>query len=348
VPRGVLAAAAQSLKPGFRGIIYRMLLPPHDFRKPASLAEGLELLAANTTGTKLAAGGTDVTFNMRGKLFQPDVLLSIRDLPELKGVTLLEDGALRIGAGNRLTDLERDPLVVEHLPALVPALRAVASRHVRNMATLGGNLCLDTRCWYTNQTAEWRQAKGGCLKTNVDVCHAIKSSDICVALNASDTAPMLIALDASVTLQSAAGTREVALTDFYTSDGIEHTVRASNEIMIAVTVPPCNDRTVYLKEAARKGNDFSYGVIAARAAGHGEHATDVRLVIGSLGTQPIVLDAPATIAAEQGLSDPSIAAAVAATREELGVLTNLYTPAIYKSKLGRMLVRLALEGLREL
>ncbi len=325
-----------------------MLLPPHDFRKPASLAEGLELLAANTTGTKLAAGGTDVTFNMRGKLFQPDVLLSIRDLPELKGVTLLEDGALRIGAGNRLTDLESDQFIVEHLPALVPALRAVASRHVRNMATLGGNLCLDTRCWYTNQTAEWRQAKGDCLKTGEPVCHAIKSSDICVALNASDTAPMLIALDAVVTLQSSSSMRDIPLKDFYTSDGIAHTVRAANEIMIAVTVPPCTDRTVYLKETARKGNDFSYGVIAARANGQSEQADEVRLVIGSLGTKPIVLAAPATIAAQQGLSDAGIAAAVAATREELGVLTNLYTPAIYKSKLGRMLVRLALEGLRQL
>ena len=186
-----------------------MLLPPHEFRKPATLAEGLALLARNATGTKLTAGGTDVTFNMRGKLFQPEVLLSIRDLDELKGVELLENGSLRIGSANRLTDLERHPLVIEHSPSLIPALRAVASRHVRNMATLGGNLCLDTRCWYTNQTAEWRAAKGGCFKTGIDICHAIKSSDICVALNASDTAPMLIALDATVTLQSEHNTREI-------------------------------------------------------------------------------------------------------------------------------------------
>ena len=327
-------------------IILSMLLPPHDFRKPASLEECLQLLDVNSAATKLTAGGTDVTFNMRGKLFEPEVLLSIRDLPELQGVTVLEDGTLRIGAGNRLTDLERDPLIAQQLPALLPALRAVASRHVRNMATLGGNLCLDTRCWYTNQTAEWREAKGGCLKTGVEACHAIPGSDVCVALNASDTAPMLIALDAAVTLQSATGSREVALRDFYTSDGIEHTVRRPGEIMTAVTVPPCSDRTVYLKETARKGNDFSYGVIAARAAGHGEQAQDLRLVIGSLGTRPLILDVPAKLIMEQGLTDTGIAAAVDATRDELGILTNLYTPAIYKSKLGRMLVRLALEGLR--
>lgn len=323
-----------------------MLLPPHEFRKPGSLAEGLELLAANAPGTKISAGGTDVTFNMRGKLFQPDVLLSIKDLEELKDVELLADGSTRIGAGNRLTDLEKHPIIIEQLPALIPALRAVASRHVRNMATLGGNLCLDTRCWYTNQTAEWREAKGGCLKTDVDACHALPGSDICVALNASDTAPMLIALGAVVTLQSTAGSRDVPLQEFYTNDGIAHTVRAATEIMTAITVPSRDSRSVFLKETARKGNDFSYGVIAARADGMGEQATNVKLVLGSLTTQPLVLDKPARIAEAQGLSDAGIAAAMQATREELGALTNLYTPAVYKSKLGRTLVRLALEGLR--
>jgi 4-hydroxybenzoyl-CoA reductase subunit beta len=325
-----------------------MLLPAHDFQKPASLDEGLQLLAANASGTKIAAGGTDVTFNMRGKLFQPEVLLSIKDLPELKGVSQQKNGSIRIGAGNRLTDLERDPLIVEQLPSLVPALRAVASRHVRNMATIGGNLCLDTRCWYTNQTAEWREAKGGCLKTGVDACHAIKSSQICVALNASDTAPMLIALNAVVTLQNATGKRDVPLQEFYTSDGDAHTVRRPDEIMTAVTVPLCNDRTLYLKETARKGNDFSYGVIAARADGHGEQTDNIRLVLGSLTSQPLVLNEPAKLAVSQGLSDAGIKAAMEAARDDLGTLTNLYTPAIYKRRLGRTLVRLALEGLREL
>ena len=185
-----------------------MLLPNHQFSKPASLAESLQLLSEAPEATKLLAGGTDVVFNMRGRLFQPDVLLSLRDLPELQKVEEVADGGLSLGAACRLTDLEKHPLVQAY-PGLVAGLRAVASRHVRNMATLGGNLNLDTRCWYTNQTAEWRAAKGPCLKTGVPVCHAIKSSDICVALNASDVAPALIALDASVVLVSVRGERTV-------------------------------------------------------------------------------------------------------------------------------------------
>ncbi|RMF97761.1 MAG: 4-hydroxybenzoyl-CoA reductase, partial [Gammaproteobacteria bacterium] len=162
-----------------------MHLPAHEFLKPASLADCLAALRDAAGEVKPVAGGTDVVFNMRGQLFQPDVLLSIRGLPELQGLEALPGGGLRIGAGMRLSDLERAPALAAY-PALALACRSVASRHIRNMATLGGNLCLDTRCWYTNQTAEWRRARGPCLKNGVNACHAIKSSPVCVALNASD------------------------------------------------------------------------------------------------------------------------------------------------------------------
>lgn len=326
-----------------------MLLPAHDFVKPATLDECLAALktaGADNTEIKLIGGGTDVMFNMRGKLFRPDVVLSLKDLPELQRVEELPDGRVRLGAGCRLTDLERHS-ALQRYPGLVAALRAVASRHVRNMATLGGNLCLDTRCWYTNQTAEWRAARGPCLKTGVDVCHAIKPSKVCVAVNASDTAPALVALNAVATLTSSDGTRDVPLAEFYTQDGVAHTVRRADEIMTAVTVPATADRMVYIKETARKGNDFSYGSIAALADGAGEHCTRLRLVIGSLTTAPASLIEPAEIIVARGLTDNAITAAVAATREELGILTNLYTPAAYKSQLARSLVRLALTQLRE-
>ncbi len=314
-----------------------MQLPVHDFVKPATLAESLVTLQSASGEVKLIGGGTDVVFNMRGRLFKPDVLLSVKDLSELQLVEALAEGAVRIGAGCRLTDLERHPLI-KNFPGLVAGLRAVASRHIRNMATLGGNLCLDTRCWYTNQTAEWRTAKGPCLKTGVDVCFAIPAAKICVALNASDVAPALIALDAVATLQSADGARDVPLAEFYTDDGITHTVRRRDEIMTAVTVPACADPMVYIKETARKGNDFAYGSIAARRK---------KIVLGSLTTKPCSLRKPVEIIAERGLSDEAIEAAAAATREELGALTNLYTPAAYKSALARELVREALLKLRE-
>jgi len=256
----------------------------------------------------------------------------------------LPDSSLSIGAGCRLTDLERHPLVARY-PGLVAGLRAVASRHVRNMATLGGNLNLDTRCWYTNQAAEWREAKGPCLKTGVDACHAIKSSKICVALNASDTAPALIALNASVVLASADGERTINLADYYQDDGIAYTVRRTDEIVIRVVVPPPAGRMVYIKETARKGNDFAYATIAVWADGRGTECNRMRMVLGSLTMRPVMLHKTAKVLTTNGLTDAAILLAVDQVRDELGPLTNLYTPAAYKSRLARSLVG---ESLRQL
>jgi 4-hydroxybenzoyl-CoA reductase subunit beta len=322
-----------------------MLLPAHEFAKPASLAEALKLLHQGPGEVRLLAGGTDVIFNMRGRLFEPDILLSLRDLPELQEVMQQADGAVVLGAGCRLTDLENHPLVARY-PALVAGFRAVASRHVRNMATLGGNLNLDTRCWYTNQTAEWRKAKGPCLKTGVDACHAIKSAPVCVALNASDAAPALLALDASVVLASVRGERTVRLAEFYTDDGIAHTVRQPDEIMLRVIVPPPAGRMVYIKETARKGNDFAYATIAIWADGHGDQCSQMRIALGSVTTRPLLLEGIAGQLVASGINDISIDAVAGKLREELGVLTNLYTPAAYKGRIARSLLQSALQQLR--
>jgi len=322
------------------------MLPEHEFIKPASLADAIRVIGREQRSVKLLAGGTDVVFNMRGRLFQPQVLLSLRDIPELQAITELDDGSLEMGAACRLSDLERSPLV-QKWPGLAAGFRAVASRHIRNMATLGGNLNLDTRCWYTNQTEDWREAKGGCLKTGVAVCHAIKSSTICVALNASDTAPVLLVLDAVAELVSARGSRMVPLREYYTDDGIAQTVRAADELMLRVIVPPVSDRVVYIKETARKGNDFAYASIAARADGGADSCSRVQMVLGSLTTRPLALHQASAVLSEHGLGDAAIEQAVAVVRDELGVLSNLYTPAAYKSRIARSLVRQAAQGLRE-
>ncbi len=322
------------------------MLPEHEFARPGTLDEALHLLAREERSVRLLAGGTDVVYNMRGRLFQPDVLMSLTGLTELQTVERLDDGSLAIGAGCRLSDLEREPLLAD-CPGLMTGLRAVASRHIRNMATLGGNLNLDTRCWYTNQTEEWRNAKGPCLKTGEPVCHAIKSSPVCVALNASDVAPVLLALDATVELRSAAGSRTVPLRDYYTDDGVAHTVRRADEIMSRIIVPPVSDTVIYIKETARKGNDFAYATIAARAAVRGDRCNNVKLVLGSLTVRPLPLPQVAAALEREGLGDAGIDAAVALVRDALGPLTNLYTPAAYKSRIARVLVRTAARQLRE-
>jgi len=325
-----------------------MLLPQHNYLIPESLDECLAALRdAGPTG-QVVAGGTDVIYNMRLKLFRPESVISVRRLDELKQVEELPDGSLRIGAACRLTDLAENTLINERFPAFADSIRAVASTHIRNMATLGGNICLQTRCWFTNNSAQWRQGKDSCFKTDGDLCHVIKSSARkCHAINNSDTPLPLIVLDAVLTIQSAAGQRELPVAEFFNTDGIDYMNLAPGELVTHVTIPPCQDRAVFMKHAARKGIDFSIGSIAARCDGEGQQADSIRIVLGSLSTHPVVLTRAAEIIRNGGLNTDAIEKAADAAREDLGEVTNLYSRAVYKKQIARVLVKRALTALAE-
>jgi 4-hydroxybenzoyl-CoA reductase subunit beta len=340
-----------------------MLLPDHTLHRPVSLDESLALLASLTADdhsaaaslaeaggrerVRVLAGGTDVIFNMRLRLFQPEHLVSVRRIPELARVEELPDGGLRIGAGCRLVDLADDPRIVQRYPAFKESLDAVASAHVRNMGTLGGNICLETRCWYTNNSEEWRRGRDGCFKTDCEQCHVIPSSHVCHAINNADTPPALIALDAELTIRSHTRERTVALADFYRPDGIEHLALQPDELVTHLTLPPCNDRTVFMKYTPRRGMDFAIGAVAARCSGTGNEASRVTLVLGSISSAPIVVDAPARILEQQGLGDDALDAALDTLRDELGEVTNLYGRATYKKQIARTLIRRAIRRIRE-
>jgi CO/xanthine dehydrogenase FAD-binding subunit len=151
------------------------------------------------------------------------------------------------------------------------------------MATLGGNLRLPTRCWYTNQSADWRASRAPCWKTDGGLCHVIKTSETCRAINSSDTAPALIALGARLQLRSVRGEREAPLAAFYNDDGVNHTNLARDEIITAVLVPPARVRTLFTKAAARTGLDYGYGTLAAAVTGSNKSVRSARLVAGSVG-----------------------------------------------------------------
>ena len=147
-----------------------MLLPEHKYIKPESLEECLTALRETGESGQIIAGGTDVIFNMRLKLFQPETVISVRRLPELSRVEELADGRIRIGTSCRLTDLAEHAVLQSRYPALVESILSVASTHIRNMGTIGGNICLHTRCWYTNNSAQWRDGKATCFKAEGDIC----------------------------------------------------------------------------------------------------------------------------------------------------------------------------------
>ena len=334
-----------------------MLLPQHAYHKPASLDECLQMLAdlderaadgsGRLQGAQVLAGGTDVIFNMRLKLFQPRNVISIRCLPELGHVEQLPDGGLRIGAACRLTDLADSPVIQNSYPAFAQALAAVASVHVRNVATLGGNICLETRCWYTNNSEEWRHGREGCFKTDCELCHVIPSSGHCHAINNADTPPALIVLGAVLSIRSINGSREVPIADFYRPDGINSMDLGPGELLTHVTLPPPAGNSVFLKYAVRRGMDFALGAVAASVVENGAHGRTVKVAVGSVSSAPIILREARRLLERDGLNEASIEAAVASIRGEMGEVTNLYARATYKKQIAKVLVRRALTALQE-
>lgn len=324
-----------------------MQLPEFEYLRPKSLAEGLLALAEHGPNAKIMSGGSDLLINMKFRLDTPKYLVSFNAVPELQAIESLPDGGMRLGAGCKLTELAENDLLKQRYPSLHEAIFSVGSRHVRNAGTLGGNICLDTRCWYTNQSENWRETRDGCFKTDNELCHVIKSASKCHAINSSDSAPVLIVLNAAVIIASANGEREVPISEFYNNDGVDHTVMQPGEILVAVLLPPPTGRAVYAKLAQRDGLDFASGTFAAAIHGSNDQPESVCLVMGSVGPEPKVLTDSMQVILESGLNDDSIEAAALAARASLGEVTNLYTPSGYKRRLVKALVKDALTTLRD-
>src|SRR5712692_6911089 len=225
-----------------------MRLPWFEYRSPATLSEAARILAAEGPAAVLIAGGTDLLPNMKRRQMAPKMLIS------LKKITQLRQNGATLGAGLTLSEVVKK----KELPAaLRQAAGQVATVHLRNMCTLGGNLCLDTRCNYYNQNYEWRKAIDFCLKKDGDICWVATASKRCVAMSSTDCAPALMALGASVRLVSTQSERDVALADLYRNDGIDYLTRRPDEILTEVKLPASEGwRSSYWKLRRRGAFDF--------------------------------------------------------------------------------------------
>src|SRR5271169_5876441 len=213
-----------------------MRLPLFDFRAPRTLEEAARILDGEGTQAMPLAGGTDLLPNMKRRQQVPKTLMSLRYIEELNHIRMEHSGS-RLGACVTLADIAADMRFRNGLTALAQAASLVATPHIRNMATLGGNLCLDTRCNYYNQNYEWRKAIDFCMKKDGEICWVATASKRCVAASATDTAPALIALGAKIKLVSLRGERELALGDLYRNDGIDYLVRTPDEIVTEIRLP---------------------------------------------------------------------------------------------------------------
>src|SRR6476646_643609 len=287
-----------------------MRLPHFRFASPRSVGEAAELIGKAPAGeAMLVAGGTDLLPNMKRRQQVPRTLVGLRRVAELQAMA--NGDGLRIGAGVTLTELVRDPRVRPGYGALWQAAAQVATPHLRNMGTIGGNLCLDTRCNYYDQNYEWRKAIDFCMKKDGETCWVATSSPRCLAVSSTDTAPALLSLGASVTLASTAGERTIQLDELYRNDGIHYLTRRPDEILTSIRIPRLDGwRSTYWKLRRRGSFDFPVLSVAAavKVAADGT-VEDARLVLGAVASRAIYAVDTGRLLAGLPLTDRQIAAA---------------------------------------
>ncbi|HSM05982.1 MAG TPA: FAD binding domain-containing protein [Longimicrobiales bacterium] len=263
-------------------------LPPFTYHRPDRVDDAVELLGEHGAAALPVAGGTDLIPNMKHRLFEPAHLVSLTGIPDL-GEIAVGDEEVVLGAAVTLSRAADHPEMARVLPSLAEAAGLVAGPQIRNRGTLGGNLCLDTRCTYYNQTEFWRHALGYCLKKDGEVCHVTRVGKKCVAAHSADTPPVLMTLDAVADLQGPGGARTVPVRDFFVADGIWNTRREPGEIVVRIRVPrPApGTRLAYLKLRQRKSIDFPLlsVAVAARLDPDGR-VEDLRGVVTALGSRP--------------------------------------------------------------
>jgi 4-hydroxybenzoyl-CoA reductase subunit beta len=263
-----------------------MRLPWFGFRSPASVGEAAKILAAEGPQAMLIAGGTDLLPNMKRRHQTPATLVSLARIESLKQAA--SGSGTTLGAGLTLNEVVANPAVREKYAGLWQAAAQVATVHLRNMGTLGGNLCLDTRCNYYNQNYEWRKAIDFCLKKDGEICWVATASKRCVATSSTDCAPALISLGARVRLVSVQGERDVALEDLYKNDGIDYLARRPDEILTEVRLPsPAGWKSSYWKLRRRGAFDFPVlGVAAAVKTSSDGTVEEARIALGAVSSRP--------------------------------------------------------------
>jgi 4-hydroxybenzoyl-CoA reductase subunit beta len=333
-------------------------LPRFRLVEPRSYGEAAQLLAENGAGVldraqgtptlrvMLVAGGTDLFPNMKRRQFTPEVLISLARVRDAAGIE--RNGHVDISAGTTLSDVARDPGIRERCTALAEAAEVVSTPQLRNMGTIGGNICLDTRCNWYDQSLFWRTAEGFCMKTNPEVvCRVATSSPRCLAVASADTVPALLVLGASVHFEDATGAREVPLSELYREDGIRPMAMRQDEVLTDVTLPETEGwRSTYLKMRDRNSFDFPIAAVAAAVQWDGSRVAAARIAITALGSRPLLVETAASQLVGTRLDDVTIAVAAEAVHKVARPMDNTSGTISQRKRAALVLTERALRSLR--
>ncbi len=329
-------------------------LPPFELRRPKAAAEAVEILANEGPAARLVAGGTDLWPNMKRRHQQANVVV---DLMSINGLAGIRNGdaarELHLGATTLLADVEQAEEVRGRYPALARAVASISSPPLRNMGTIGGNVCVDTRCTYYNQTEGWRRSIDYCMKAEGQVCWVAPSSPRCWAHSASDAAPMLTALDARVVLLGPAGERTVPLDALYRDDGIDYLTKRPDELLTAILLPPTSNadrcRSAFWKLRRRGSIDFAVLSVAVAIWPHVGTIERAEIVLGAVGSRPIIVETAGDVLAGNPLDDSAAArdAIAEAAREARKAATPMDNTDFQTQWRGQMVGRYTAAARRE-
>ena len=317
-----------------------MSLPEFQYLRPRSIDEAVEMLGKHAPSVQILAGGTDLLPSLKQQLFAPRHLVDLGGVRELRAI-LPADGGLQIGAMTTLTNLERSREVAQRYPVLHEAVKTVASPVLRNMGTVGGNICLDTRCLWYNQSLAWRKSCGFCIKKDGDLCHVAPGGSKCWAAFSADTPPALLCLEAEIEIASPRGVRRMPLAEFYNNDGVDRMKLAKDELLTRVILPArtAGWRGVYRKLRVRGSIDYPLAGVAVALQRNGT-VSEARIAITGVNPAPLLVRADSLTGRE--LSD-ELAAQVAdvAAKAAKPLTTSALTPE-YRREMVRVFTRRAL------
>jgi 4-hydroxybenzoyl-CoA reductase subunit beta len=322
-------------------------LPDFKLLRPCNLAEAIGQLNQHAGNIRVIAGGTDLLPSMRQRLFDSQFLLDIRPIAELKGIRPQLDGGAEIGALTALTTIEHSDFLRQYYPVLCEAAKTVASPVLRNMGTIGGNICLDTRCLWYNQSLAWRKSCGFCIKKDGDLCHVAPSSTKCWAVFSGDTPPALLCLDAEIEIASSAGVRRMKISDFYTGDGVVYRNLQPTELVTRIILPASSAgyRGAYRKLRVRGSIDYPLAGVAVVMKRSNRHVEDARIGITAVNPAPLQVKGVTELLEGKSLTEELAEAAgdLAATTAK-PLTTSSLTPE-YRREMIRVFTKRALLSL---
>ena len=268
-----------------------MSLPEFQLLRPKTIPDAVRMLGQHAANLQIIAGGTDLIPSLKQKLFAPKYVMDIRGIEQMRGVRAVFGAGVEIGALTTISNIEDSGFLERNYPVLREAAMTVASPILRNMGTVGGNLCLDTRCLWYNQSQQWRKSCGFCLKKDGNFCHVAPGSNSCWAVFSGDTAPALLCLGAEIEIAGPNGYRRVPLAQFYGNDGIAHIRMQRYEMLTRVLIPESSSgwKGSYLKLRVRGSIDYPLaGVAVALKISKGivEHA---RVAITGVNPAPMLV-----------------------------------------------------------